>query len=141
MLSVLRPGVLIESRTVLIFKSRCYARPTGRGHPQPAGHVRDEPQHGSYAVDRPVDRYRIAGPFVSSAMSRRCNSREAVRDASRAPVVHTLVRLITCLMEQGLLVVEHRAEIARVKPVFKEVKLNLFSQWRRNATRHHFGQF
>jgi hypothetical protein len=27
----------------------------------------------------------------------------------------------------GFLVVEHRAEIARVKPVFKEVKLNLFS--------------
>jgi hypothetical protein len=28
---------------------------------------------------------------------------------------------------QGPLVVEHRAKIARVKPVFKEVKLNLFS--------------
>jgi hypothetical protein len=28
---------------------------------------------------------------------------------------------------QGLRVIEHRAEIALVKPVFKEVKLNLFS--------------
>jgi hypothetical protein len=30
-------------------------------------------------------------------------------------------------MGPGLLVIEHRAEIAHVKPVFKEVKLNLFS--------------
>jgi hypothetical protein len=44
-------------------------------------------------------------------------------------------------MGQRLRAIEHRAEIARVKPVFKEVKLNLFSPMRRNATRHHFGLF
>jgi hypothetical protein len=30
--------------------------------------------------------------------------------------------LITCRMGQGLLVIEHRAEIAHIKPAFMEVK-------------------
>jgi hypothetical protein len=38
-----------------------------------------------------------------------------------------LLHLIALRMGQGLLVVEHRAKIAHVKPAFKEVKLNLFS--------------
>ena len=44
-----------------------------------------------------------------------------------ALVAHDLLRLIARRMGQGLLMVKHRAEIAHVKPAFKEVKLNLFS--------------
>jgi hypothetical protein len=35
-------------------------------------------------------------------------------DASRAPVAHVLLRLIVCRMGLGLLVIEHRTEIAHL---------------------------
>ena len=35
-----------------------------------------------------------------------------------------LLHLIACWMGHGLLVVEHRAEIAHIEPAFKEVRMN-----------------
>jgi hypothetical protein len=39
-------------------------------------------------------------------------------------MLSTLLRLIARRMGQGLLMVEHRVEIALVEPAFEEVKLN-----------------
>ena len=61
----------------------------------------------------------------------RANLKDGMSRAHRADVwprcaddPATLPCLIACRMGQGLLVVEHRAEIAHVDAAFKEVKLN-----------------
>jgi hypothetical protein len=69
-----------------------------------------------------------------SATQKACSIKGTKKLLRSGHTLQAALELIACWMRQRFLVIEHRAEIAHVKPAFKEVKLNRGRRWPRQVS-------